>query len=160
MKSSFAICSFLFAITCLAASRHATGFEFIVFEWPGSYCSAKHGCCYPKTGKPDKDFTIGGFWPDDLLNSRPTYCNNKTIFRVSQIQDLRKRLDKNWPSLRCPSRNSQSLWRHEWLKYGTCSDYTQRQYFETALKIKENVDILKILQNAETSLETINSSKL
>ncbi|KAK7819884.1 ribonuclease 3, partial [Quercus suber] len=32
--------------------------------WPGAYCDSKHSCCYPETGKPVTDFTIGGLWPE------------------------------------------------------------------------------------------------
>lgn len=42
------------------------------------------------------------------------------------------------------------FWSHEWEKHGTCaeSELDQREYFETTLKLKQKVNLLRILKNA------------
>jgi ribonuclease T2 len=59
-------------------------------------------------------------------------------------------MEKNWPSLSCPSSNGFRFWSHEWEKHGTCaeSELDQHEYFEKALKLKEKMNLLQILKNA------------
>lgn len=61
-------------------------------------------------------------------------------------------LQKDWPSLACPSSNSTQLWGEEWEKHGTCSQslLDQYGYFLQALVVKDVVDILQMLQVAGT----------
>ncbi|KAI9085457.1 hypothetical protein K1719_032618 [Acacia pycnantha] len=59
-------------------------------------------------------------------------------------------MEKNWPSLSCPSSNGLRFWSHEWEKHGTCSESELdiRDYFEKALQLKQKVNLLKILKDA------------
>lgn len=59
-------------------------------------------------------------------------------------------MEKNWPSLSCPSSNGFRFWSHEWEKHGTCaeSELDQREYFESALKLKEKSNLLQFLKQA------------
>lgn len=52
----------------------------------------------------------------------------------------------------CPSSNGLRFWSHEWEKHGTCaeSELDQRDYFDTALKLKQKVNLLKALKDAGT----------
>lgn len=67
---------------------------------------------------------------------------------VIQISDLSSALQVSWPSLTCPSSNSSVFWSREWKKHGTCSysELDQHAYFQAALKLKQKVNLLKILQ--------------
>ncbi|RXH79552.1 hypothetical protein DVH24_040699 [Malus domestica] len=58
------------------------------------------------------------------------------------ISELLSSLDKNWPSLKCPSNDGYGFWSHEWEKHGTCSEseLDQKEYFEAALKLKKNIE--------------------
>lgn len=69
---------------------------------------------------------------------------------MAQISDLIGGLEKNWPSLTCPSSDDTKFWTHEWEKHGTCSEseLDQHEYFEAALKLKQKVNLLQILENA------------
>lgn len=62
-------------------------------------------------------------------------------------------MQKDWPSLSCPSTNGSKIWKHEWTTRGTCSVATldQHSYFEAALNMKEKINILQILKNAGKS---------
>ena len=59
-------------------------------------------------------------------------------------------LQKDWPSLSCPSSNGFRFWSHEWEKHGTCSEsqIDQHDYFEAALNLKKKVNLLQILRIA------------
>lgn len=61
-------------------------------------------------------------------------------------------MQQNWPSLACPSSSGSTFWSHEWDKHGTCSEsiLDQHGYFRSALDLKENIDLLQILQSAGT----------
>ena len=59
-------------------------------------------------------------------------------------------LQKDWPSLSCPSSNGFRFWSHEWEKHGTCSEsqIDQHDYFDAALNLKKKVNLLQILRIA------------
>lgn len=67
-----------------------------------------------------------------------------------QISDLTSNLQKNWPTLACPSGDGTTFWTHEWEKHGTCSEseLDQHAYFQTALKLRNQINLLQILENA------------
>ncbi|XP_058772460.1 ribonuclease 3-like [Vicia villosa] len=135
-------------LQCLSAQDFA--FFYFIQQWPGSYCDTKHSCCYPKTGKPIADFTIYGLRPNYNDPSFPSNCDPHSVLDKSKISDLVKNLEKDWPSLSCPSINGLRLWSHEWMQHGTCSEskLIQHNYFETALKLKKKLNLLQILKNA------------
>ncbi|KAF4403138.1 hypothetical protein G4B88_027909 [Cannabis sativa] len=62
-------------------------------------------------------------------------------------KDTRKELDRQWVALN-PKLTNVEFWKHEWEKHGTCSNdqLNQVQYFDTALRLKRQYDILKILE--------------
>jgi len=64
---------------------------------------------------------------------------------------LTSSLQKDWPSLSCPSSTGFRFWSHEWEKHGTCAEseeIDQHGYFEAALKLKEKANLLQALNNA------------
>lgn len=78
------------------------------------------------------------------------FINFRNLFYV-QISDLKSSLEKNWPTLACPSGDGYKFWTHEWEKHGTCaeSELDQHGYFEAALKLKEKANLLQVLKNAD-----------
>lgn len=66
---------------------------------------------------------------------------------MMQLSNMISYLQKDWPSLACPSSCTQ-LWGEEWEKHGTCSQslLDQYGYFLQALVVKDVVDILQMLQ--------------
>ncbi|KAJ8760885.1 hypothetical protein K2173_021923 [Erythroxylum novogranatense] len=152
MKLSLPIFIKLLILHCLTVLCVSQDFDFFYFvqQWPGSYCDTKHSCCYPKTGKPASDFGIHGLWPDYKNGRYPENCNPDSELDESQISELTSTLQKEWPSLSCPSSNGYRFWSHEWEKHGTCaeSELGQRDYFEAALKLKQKANLLQALKNA------------
>ncbi|KAK7362332.1 hypothetical protein VNO77_04442 [Canavalia gladiata] len=128
-------------------------------KWPGSFCDTNKGCCFPPTGKPASNFSIHGLWPNFSNGSYPFDCNiDQNPFNQSKITDLIPRAQISWPSLACAASNNTNdtntssdntkFWKHEWDKHGTCSDsiLDQHAYFEFSLNLKDQVDLLQILQ--------------
>ncbi|ESR51938.1 hypothetical protein CICLE_v10032651mg [Citrus x clementina] len=142
----------LFFIQYLSVLCAARNFDFFYFvlQWPGSYCDTAKSCCYPTTGKPAADFGIHGLWPNYNDGSYPSNCDPNAPFDQSQISDLRSSMQKNWPTLACPSGNGITFWSHEWEKHGTCSEsvLNQHQYFQTALNLKNQIHLLQALRTA------------
>ncbi|XP_048318813.2 extracellular ribonuclease LE [Ziziphus jujuba] len=137
---------------CLSVVCVSQDFDFFYFvqQWPGSYCDTKQSCCYPTTGKPAADFGIHGLWPNYNDGTYPSNCDPSNPFDQSQISDLISSLQKNWPTLACPSGNGTAFWSHEWDKHGTCSEslLDQRAYFQTTLNFKKQANLLQILTTA------------
>ncbi|XP_027098157.1 extracellular ribonuclease LE-like isoform X1 [Coffea arabica] len=152
MKHNLSFLIKVLALQCLAVLCASQGFDFFYFvqQWPGSYCDSKQGCCYPRTGKPASDFSIHGLWPNYDDGSYPSNCDPEAQFNPSQISDLTSRMQKDWPSLSCPSSDGLSFWSHEWEKHGTCSEsiLDQHDYFASALLLKRQSNLLQILKNA------------
>lgn len=69
---------------------------------------------------------------------------------ILQISDLKSSMQKNWPTLACPSNDGTDFWSHEWEKHGTCSEsvLSQHDYFEASLALKEKIGLLNILKSA------------
>ena len=64
-----------------------------------------------------------------------------------QLGDLKSKMELEWPSLACPSCDNAWFWQYEWGKHGTCVLKNQYDYFATALRLKESVDLLGALGN-------------
>ncbi|KAJ4980617.1 hypothetical protein NE237_031454 [Protea cynaroides] len=139
----------LHLLVVLSASQDFDFFYFVQ-QWPGSFCDRRQSCCYPTTGKPASDFGIHGLWPNYDDGSYPSNCDSGSSFDASAISDLIDRMQSDWPTLACPSSDGTKFWSHEWLKHGTCSESVldEHSYFETALNLKKEVDLLQILQKA------------
>ncbi|XVF43123.1 hypothetical protein PTKIN_Ptkin02bG0015300 [Pterospermum kingtungense] len=152
MKSKCSVLINLLVLQYLAVLCVSQDFDFFYFvqQWPGSYCDTDSGCCYPTTGKPAADFGIHGLWPNYDNGSYPEYCDSSNPFNESEISDLLSSMSINWPSLSCPSSDGESFWSHEWDKHGTCSESVldQHSYFETALNLKNQTQLLQILKSA------------
>uniref|UniRef100_A0A6V7QUN2 Uncharacterized protein n=1 Tax=Ananas comosus var. bracteatus TaxID=296719 RepID=A0A6V7QUN2_ANACO len=137
----------VFAVLCTAQD-----FDFFYFvqQWPGSYCDTKQSCCYPTTGKPLADFGIHGLWPNNNDGSYPSNCDSHNPFKSSEIKELIGQMQKHWPTLACPSNDGLKFWGHEWNKHGTCSESVldQHSYFETALRLQKETNLLEILRES------------
>ncbi|XP_047326342.1 ribonuclease 1-like [Impatiens glandulifera] len=118
--------------------------------WSGGYCDTKRGCCYPTTGKPAEDFTIHGLWPNFNNGTYPQTCDLSNPFDKSLISDLIERMQNDWPTLSCPSRDGFRFWGHEWNKHDTCSENVldQHSFFEKTLDFKISSNLLQHLKDA------------
>ncbi|XP_027097294.1 intracellular ribonuclease LX-like [Coffea arabica] len=151
MKLKSAAFLTLLVLQCLAVltvAQNDFDFFYLVQQWPASYCDTKRSCCYPTTGKPAEDFSIHGLWPNRNDGSWPSNCDEGSSFDESEVSDLVKRMQQEWPSLACPSSDGVRFWSHEWEKHGTCSLLNEHQYFQTALDLKDKSNLLQVLKDA------------
>ncbi|KAK3421905.1 ribonuclease 1 [Eucalyptus grandis] len=152
MKFQCSIVISLLLLQCLAVLVASQSFDFFYFvqQWPGSYCDTERSCCYPTTGKPAADFGIHGLWPNHDDGSYPSNCDPNSPFNPSEVSDLKSSMQKNWPTLACPSGDGQKFWSHEWEKHGTCSESVldQHAYFELALSLKQKANLLQALKSS------------
>ncbi|KAL0003875.1 hypothetical protein SO802_011436 [Lithocarpus litseifolius] len=99
------------------------------------------------TGRPQITFCLGSKWLVGNGNSIP----NDQNFWLN-LSDFMTNLQKDWPSLSCPSSNGFRFWSREWEKLGACaeseSQLDQHEYFEVALNLKKKVNLLQILRIA------------
>ncbi|GAV79026.1 Ribonuclease_T2 domain-containing protein [Cephalotus follicularis] len=152
MKFNGSLLIKLLIIQYLSILCVAQDFDFFYFvqQWPGSYCDTKQSCCYPTTGKPATNFGIHGLWPNYNNGSYPSNCDSSNSFNQSEVSDLISSMQKDWPSLACPSGNGVTFWTHEWEKHGTCSESAldQHGYFDVALGFKKQANLLQALTGA------------
>nr|AAK15435.1 self-incompatibility ribonuclease [Petunia axillaris] len=114
----------------------------LVLTWPPSFCHEKSCNRIPR------NFTIHGLWPDNqhvMLND----CA-KTFKKITDVLKS-KELDDRWPDLKYSRNNAiqtQSFWRYEYNKHGTCCSqrYNQQAYFDIAKNLKDKFDLLQILK--------------
>lgn len=59
------------------------------------------------------EYMIHGLWPQISASEYPTYCMNDIYIEPSGT--LKKEMDAFWSSC-----DNSDLWKHEWLKHGTC----------------------------------------
>nr|DAD29355.1 TPA_asm: hypothetical protein HUJ06_030823 [Nelumbo nucifera] len=54
-------------------------------------------------------------------------------------------LNLYWSNIKCPSNDGRFLWKSAWKTYGVCSGLSEHDYFERALKLRSDADMLSIL---------------
>ncbi|KRZ86016.1 Protein enabled -like protein [Trichinella sp. T8] len=125
--------------------------DYYVFTqvWPPGICFVGEGETTPCL-KSFKQWTIHGLWPSfsKSQHASPAFCYNKTGFHVNDLQQIIPSLNTFWPNL-LKNKSESSLWRHEWLKHGTCAfgtlDSTSAfKYFQLGihLKLLYSVDLI------------------
>jgi ribonuclease I len=76
------------------------------------------------------DYTIHGLWPQ-----RKNNCKHHRGISKS-CKPLQKELDKHWYTCKSYQGWTNEKFRlHEWNKHGSCSDMTQKEYFEKTLQL-------------------------
>ncbi|KAL6564608.1 hypothetical protein OROMI_016058 [Orobanche minor] len=145
-NGSILVVLLLLQLQSFLSSSQNFDFFYFVQQWPASYCDTRRGCCYPTTGKPDEDFSIHGLWPNNNNGNWPQNCDPASSLDESEISDLVSRMQKDWPSLTCPSGDGMRFWSHEWNKHGTCTSLKEHAYFKAALDLKRKANLLQILK--------------
>ncbi|KRY35499.1 Protein enabled -like protein, partial [Trichinella spiralis] len=117
--------------------------DYYVFTqvWPPGICFVGEGETTPCL-KSFKQWTIHGLWPSfsKSQHASPAFCYNETGFHVNDLQQIIPSLNTFWPNL-LKNKSESSLWRHEWLKHGTCAfgtlDSTSAfKYFQLGIQLK------------------------
>jgi ribonuclease T2 len=88
------------------------------------------------------EFLIHGLWPTNTSKPYPKFCSNDAYHQMSS--SLETQLHNDWPNLLRGT--DEGFWENEFKKHGTCSldKFSQEEYFELALKIRKNIDLLDL----------------
>lgn len=100
-------------------------FDLLIFtqRWPITACyewrekSSSNVCGLPS---PRNIWTIHGIWPTKLNTIGPSFCNKTAVFNVTELAPIEQQLEQFWTNVE-KNKPYDSLWRHEWLKHGTCA---------------------------------------
>lgn len=126
-------------------------FNLFVFTqwWPQTQCqyaydNVRKDCVPPGITK----WTIHGLWPTVGEEHKPVWCNSSWPFREDDIEDLKPKLELQWPSF---DSDEAAFWKHEWEKHGTCSTNlpfldSEHKYFNVTLNLNVKYDIFSVLQ--------------
>lgn len=100
---------------------------------------------------PSDYFVIHGLWPEYPNGSWPEYCNKNTAtFNVTELAPIMPELLEYWPGLNPNTTlsESESFWRHEYLKHGECMANKPEPlpFFKLVLNLRENYSMLDMLQ--------------
>lgn len=124
----------LLALALIIFATHNTNAETaynskVTYDTSYKYLLALSRC------KNSNIFTIHGLWPEYSDGSWPQFCNKTDKLNFNNIQHLIPQIKKYW--ITCPEYNNNESWflEHEWSKHGTCTPFTQEQYFGTALAL-------------------------
>ncbi|RWS24249.1 Ribonuclease T2 domain containing protein-like protein [Leptotrombidium deliense] len=140
-----------------------TQFDNYVFatRWPPSVCINQQ--CANAT----ENWVIHGLWPNYKNDSWPQFCCKKWHFNVDNISSIVPQMENVWPNLET-GKAYYSLWKHEWLKHGTCTygQYnSELDYFDAALQVNSKYTIEQYLENAgikptDTAQNPVNTSMI
>ncbi|BFZ07980.1 hypothetical protein BsWGS_11019 [Bradybaena similaris] len=119
--------------------------------WPGTSCVlfGKENCSVPLG---THGWTIHGLWPSNDSAEQPENCNDSMTFKYNQIKVLRPQLNEQWPNFN-KSGNPLYLWKHEWIKHGTCAYELpilqgELKYFNSTLQLHKTLDIFGALSRS------------
>lgn len=135
-------------------------FDILIFtqRWPITDCMTwmnkgnDHICILPS----QKDtWIIHGIWPNKFGKFGPFFCNSSAEFDVNQLQPIMDEMRQYWLNIEKgkpikfellsninvnfkTGTPEESLWKHEWLKHGTCAAAlqelnTENRYFGQGL---------------------------
>ncbi|KAJ1360511.1 hypothetical protein KIN20_019503 [Parelaphostrongylus tenuis] len=108
--------------------------------------------CEIPEGSPD--WSIHGLWPNYKNGSYPQFCDGvPKKFDDKLIKPIERRLLKAWPNL-YPTKPTQSLWKHEWEKHGTCCEShrnlsSELLYFNVTMELNNRYAVEAALRRAQ-----------
>ncbi|KAJ3675412.1 hypothetical protein LUZ60_004454 [Juncus effusus] len=143
------ILAFLSVSSSYQAQAAKSDFFYLTLTWPGSSCNGamfSRQCCMPTTGEPALDFFVESMETYDSYTEKiVTNCNSTCTFFVNQLKNFIGDMFQYWPDVSCPSNNGASMWKSTFCEYGPCSNLTQQQYFQRALDLRKDLDLLTLL---------------
>ncbi|KAJ3675414.1 hypothetical protein LUZ60_004456 [Juncus effusus] len=140
--------AFLSVSSSFQAQAAKSDFFYLTLTWPGSSCNSalSKTCCMPTTGEPALDFLVESMETyDSYTEKMVSNCNTTCTFFVNQLRNFIDDMFAYWPDLSCPGNNGANMWRSTFCKYGPCSNLTQQQYFQRALDLRKDLDLLVLL---------------
>jgi len=86
------------------------------------------------------EYQIHGLWPQYDVDTYPSYCID--AYYVEPEDELKNEMEKYWSSC-----DNSDLWKHEWLKHGTCTEeqnnFNEYTYFNTTVNLfSQNLNLI------------------
>nr|XP_022918100.1 ribonuclease Oy [Onthophagus taurus] len=124
MKSYILYISFLITLST-ADNIIDVDWDYLIFveRWPITVCiewhdkNVKNNCTIPVN---NVQWTIHGIWPTKIGTDGPSFCNKAWPFNETKIEKIEDELKQYWTNIE-ENTGLISLWKHEWLKHGTCA---------------------------------------
>ncbi|KAI3388306.1 hypothetical protein SNEBB_006548 [Seison nebaliae] len=97
-------------------------------------------------------WTIHGLWPSNsnLTNENNLeYCGNSP-WNASELKEIKNELKDYWPDIF--SNSTTKLWKHEWLKHGTCAQNITslnsiEKFFRKTIQLSTEHNMTKLLED-------------
>ncbi|KAE9529714.1 hypothetical protein AGLY_011810 [Aphis glycines] len=134
--------------------------DILVFSqtWPYTFChtwtvnSDTHVCNLPANRN---QWTIHGIWPSKIGSIGPDFCNNQTAFSLNSLEPIIPELHNRWTEIKgsktWSKKREGDLWKHEWIKHGTCAKSlsaldSEYKYFKQGLDWSKQYVLSDILE--------------
>ncbi|KAL5233883.1 hypothetical protein ACI65C_001293 [Semiaphis heraclei] len=134
--------------------------DLLVFSqsWPYTFChtwtvnSNTHTCNLPANRN---QWTIHGIWPSKIGAFGPSFCNNQTTFNLNSLNTIIPELKNRWTEIKGSTtwtrKQEGELWRHEWMKHGTCATSlsaldSELKYFNQGLEWSKQYVLSNLLE--------------
>lgn len=154
-------------------------FDVLIFtqRWPITGCMEwmdknKHNECVLPSQK--EIWIIHGVWPTRFGSIGPAFCNHDASFNITELEPFENELDQFWINIEkgkfgyilCDlcllltkfnlafvGTPHDSLWKHEWLKHGTCASVlpklaSENKYFGQGLVWLQQFSMSSVLSKS------------
>uniref|UniRef100_A0A6M2DY26 Putative ribonuclease t2 family n=1 Tax=Xenopsylla cheopis TaxID=163159 RepID=A0A6M2DY26_XENCH len=138
-------------------SKHKKDWDVLIFtqHWPATVCyqwrerEDRHRCSMPS----NDIWTVHGIWPTKFGTVGPAFCNDTWKFDQEQLEPIQDQLNRYWINIEKDTPRN-SLWKHEWMKHGTCAAVlpelnTENKYFSKGLEWLQEYSMSKVLQRVD-----------
>ncbi|XP_027198113.2 uncharacterized protein LOC113792425 [Dermatophagoides pteronyssinus] len=122
---------------------YSQNYKYLLFvrRWPPTVCHGTDVC--RRDVRQYNRWVIHGLWPENNDNTWDQFCSNQPL-NQTLLLPIRENMLNIWPNL-LENKTEYSLWKHEWLKHGTCSQMKQFDYFNQTLNLNNEFNLDKIL---------------
>lgn len=129
----------LLGAAAFAQNVTTTSFDFYLLaqSWQPEFC---YGTTYPGCSAPESfwknHFTLHGLWPQYASSGYPQSCTTEAFDSNVPYEIGWDTMTTYWPNVKEAETSSKydDFWEHEWSKHGTCSNLSQYDYIEQAIK--------------------------
>lgn len=121
----------------------------LALQWPFSTCVSLGDAAGDACQSPPAAFVIDGLWPARVAGEQPRCCvmglnATEAAFSLAPIVDLTPQLLRLWPDMSANA-DPKRLWREQWERHGSCSNFSCRAYFRKVLELSRRFDFLHAL---------------
>ncbi|XP_018329579.1 ribonuclease Oy [Agrilus planipennis] len=155
-------------ISCNQIEKHNANetWEILIFvqRWLQTACvvwkqtNINHTCAFPSE---ENSWNVHGIWPNKIGKKEgPNFCNKSISFDENELQPIKNDLEQYWMNIENNTGND-SLWKHEWLKHGSCCSLLpslnkELTYFGQGLKWLEEFNMTDILASKNIVPNNVN----